>query len=144
MSGEENYIKIYMGEINHILKNNKYHDTLNGYVQYIVINRKAYSTAYNYLRYVNRFLQETNKNPSELVLSDYVNFLGTMKQKTSMYQVNIYTALKWYSKYLMADKVNLENPMQYINRPNAKESIKTIQRKSLTSPAIIAEEVFYT
>lgn len=127
MSGEENYINMYMSHIKHVLDKNEYYDTLNNFVQYIIINGKSYSTSYNYIRYVNHFLHESRKNPSELALSDYVNFMAKMKQKNSMYQINVYAALKWYSKYLMADKVNLENPMQYINRPNAKESIKTIK-----------------
>lgn len=51
--------------------------------------------------------------------------LASLKKCTSSYQITMYTALKEFSNYLKAAKINMDDPMQYKKRPKFKESKET-------------------
>lgn len=83
----------------------------------------------DYMFYVVSFLDYGNKQPSELELDDYSSYLSSLKHKTPSYQTAAYAALKKYSYYLFVSKKNADNPMQYVQRPSAKERQDTIEKR---------------
>ena len=128
MSGDEAYVKVYNSYIEATIAGDKNRDCLYDFSQYLLANSKSCSTVYNYVKYIKRFLNESN-SIKNLTLSDYIKFLNKYQMKTSSYRVNIYTALKWFSRFLLATNVNKTDPMQFVHRPEMKESLKTITRR---------------
>ncbi|MEE3308892.1 tyrosine-type recombinase/integrase [Sharpea azabuensis] len=127
MDGNEVFDNKYIGKLNAVYDTNQDKPYLVGFADFI--SEKSYSTVYAYVGRVARFMNDVNKKPSELTLDDYTAFLAKEKNKTASYQIVVYTALREFSRYLSATKVNTLNPMQYKKRPKFKESNKTKQKR---------------
>jgi site-specific recombinase XerD len=116
---------------NLILKNNK----LAGF--YSFIGDKSISTIYTYLGYVNGFLNYINKAPNELSVDDFSGYMLFIQKNekgektTSSYRISVYSALKNYGKYLVASNQLNKNPMDFIGRPKAVDSQKTIEKREV-------------
>lgn len=92
-------------------------------------------TRINYLRYVIKFMEWTGKNPNELKANDFTGFIATSKyngngkENTSGYLINVYAALKKFSKYLFFNDIIREDYMLKIDRPRQVDSQETIQKR---------------
>lgn len=130
MTGNMEYEYQYQKRIDDLLLKNP---KLIGF--YSFINEKSISTIYNYLLIINNFLTNVDKNINELNVDDFSLFL-LKKQKnicgektTSSYKIDVYSALKKYGNYLVASNQLQVNPVNYIDRPKAIESQKTINKR---------------
>lgn len=128
MSGNEAYIAEYEGKIRSALKDDPQEKILNDFVKYLIVNGKSISTTYMYVLHAKRLLHKSS-DVNNLKLADYVNFISDYQSSTASYRINVYTALKWFSKFLFANQINTDNPMQFVSRPEMKESLKTIKRR---------------
>jgi site-specific recombinase XerD len=110
------------------------HPELKGYCSYIKID-KSLNTVYNYLSTVKTFIEYTNKNQSEITMSDFVNFISEKSIKsdgsevTSSFMVQMYHALKSYSTYLFDNGIISKNYMLFVKRPKSIESQETIEKR---------------
>lgn len=128
MEGVQAYENQYINRINNLLSYNKERDYLSGYY-YFVSSHLSYSSAYRYLKHVINFMDRCNKNPEDLMLDDYSEYMTAIRSKTSSYQIAVYSALKSFSEYLLASDRNKLDPMRHAKRPKAIESQKTIQKR---------------
>ena len=126
MSGIQEYNTKWENRINEKIKE---YPELKGYANYIK-GTHAMSTNCQYINRVIEFLNFTNKSLSELSFDDYINYLASLKGKTtSSYQRTVFYALKRFSEYLMYSNKNTSNPMQMIKPPKNIESIETKQKR---------------
>jgi site-specific recombinase XerD len=129
MDGNTVYKEKYVRKINSILSINQDKDYLKGFYYYISSSRLSYSTAYDYLNYVLNFINYVNKDIERITLDDYTEYLSMIKDKSSSYQISVYSGLKKFSLYLLASKRVSDNPMAYINRPKFREELCTIEKR---------------
>lgn len=93
------------------------------------------SSKYEYIRHVYNFLQYVKKNISEIVYDDYIEYLAKIKtsengeKTTSSYQINIYSALKKFSRYCYVSDKSKRDYMRDVDRPKAIQSQKTIEKR---------------
>lgn len=128
MDGQKVYDNKIINKIDNLFTSNPEKNYLRGFYYYLS-NDHSYASIYNYLSYVVSFINETNKKPEELLLDDYTRFFNKYKDKVSSYQIAVYSALKLFSLYLLANEMNTKNPMQYINRPKNIENIVTKEKR---------------
>ena len=132
MNGKQEYENKIENKINNLLLNNR---NLTGY--YSFISDKAISTRYTYVCYVNNFLNYANKNPNQLTLDDFSGYMlfiqktANGEKTTTGYRISVYSALKKYGTYLVASEQLSKNPMDYIDRPKAIDSQKTIEKRAI-------------
>lgn len=124
MDGVKAYEEKFNQKTVNVLKNNTEKPYLEGFY-YFINNHLSYSSTYDYVNYILNFMNFINKSPEELTLDDYTKYLSSLRNKTSSYQISVYSALKKFSTYLLANGKNTLNPMQYIKRPKAVESKET-------------------
>lgn len=132
MTGNLDYEYIYQKKINRILQENS---NLYGFYSFII--DQSISTVYNYLLHVKRFLNYVKDKPlTELNVDDFSGYMLKIQKNqkngdktTSSYKIAAYSALKKYSKYLIASNKLDKNPMDYIGRPKPIESQKTIIKR---------------
>lgn len=131
MNGSIEYDMRYQRKIDNILSSN---NKLYGF--YSFIGDKSISTIYNYLLDVNSFLTFVgDKNLKELNIDDFAGYMMKIQQNkkgertTSSYRIAVYSALKKYGNYLVASGVLNNNPMNFIDRPKAIDSQKTIEKR---------------
>lgn len=127
MSAREEQTKRYEEKtLNFLNKNSKYKELLLNFYNWL---NKENSTKYNYIRFCNAFLTNRNKPVYRLDVDDYTSFLSLYKDKNCVYQVNIYTGLAHFSKYLYITKKNDENPMENVEHPKQNESQVTALKR---------------
>lgn len=131
MNGSLEYEKKYQRKIDNLLASN---NKLYGF--YSFIGDKSISTIYNYLLDVNCFLVYVgDKQLSNLNVDDFAGYMmkvqrsKTGERTTSSYRIAVYSALKKYGNYLVASGVIKNNPMNFIDRPKAIDSQKTIEKR---------------
>ena len=109
MKGQDEYKAQYKRRIDNIIQSNQDKDYLEGFY-YFTCNSKlnGLSSSYTYLNNVVSFMNTVNKDVSKLILDDYTIYLGKLKDMSSSYQINVYSALKKFSKYLAATKKNID------------------------------------
>lgn len=101
---------------------------LEGYYYY-VLSGLTYASAKQYLFYVIKFINDTGiKDVSKIKLDHYTKYMALMRDKTSSYQIAVYSGLKKFSKYLKANGY-CEDYMQYVNRPKFVETQKTKDKR---------------
>ena len=127
MSARNEQVKMYEEKtMNYLERNQRYKDILLNFYNWL---NKENSTKYNYVRFCNIFLTERSKDLRELNVDDYTMFLSKYRDKNSVYQVNIYTALAHFSKYLFVTKKNKDDPMRNVEHPKQIEKQDTITRR---------------
>lgn len=82
-----------------------------------------------YLLAAERFLEYSKKKANDVKFDDYIKYMNSIRQKTSSYQIMVYSALKKFSKYLKASKKCQEDYMKDIPRPKPHESIETRNKR---------------
>lgn len=87
------------------------------------------TTAVTYLQYVVVFLDYCGKPVEEIKYDDYINYLATLRTKTSSYRIVVYSGLKKFSCYLQASGLNNDYAMARIKRPKPFESEETIEKR---------------
>ena len=131
MTGSVEYELKYQRKIDNMLcENNK----LYGF--YSFIGDKSISTIYNYLLHINSFLFYIGeKKLNELNVDDFAGYMMKIQRNkngertTSSYRIAAYSALKKYGNYLVASNTIINNPMNFIDRPKAVDSQKTIEKR---------------
>lgn len=104
---------------------------------YSFISDKSIATIYSYLGYVNGFLKYTSKTPNALSVDDFSGYMLFIQRNdngertTSSYRIAVYSALKKYGMYLVASNQITKNPMDFIDRPKAVDSQKTIKKREI-------------
>lgn len=125
MNGIEAYDYSYEKMISNSIKGN---EDLEGFRDFLYT--KSLSSTNNYINVVKGFLRYVGKKPSELKFHDFAKYMRIKKEgTTSSYQINIYHALKRYSQYLYVSGEIPNDFMQSLDRPAAKESMKTIEKR---------------
>lgn len=125
-TGAECYDDRYKNKIDNYLNDNK--DLgLRGYVNFI--HSSSYSTRFAYLNYVTNFLRYTGKRKEELNLDDYTEYICYIEDKTSSFQIAVYSALKKLSSYLVASGISATDYMKFVPRPKFAESQKTKDKR---------------
>lgn len=105
---------------------------LRGFYNFMISDGdRSYSGAYNYLSHVINFVNAENiTDPMNISLDDYTDYLSkSYRGKSSSHQIGIYSALKEFSKYLVANNICNKNYMEFINRPKTVETIETIEKR---------------
>ena len=126
ISGAEVYDSNYKRRIDNTLEKNG--DLgLRGYVNFI--HSSSYSTRFSYLNYAVNFLRYVNKKKEDLTLDDYTEYLCSIEDKTSSYQIPVYSSLKKLSAYLQATGVAKMDYMQHVPRPKFLESQETKEKR---------------
>lgn len=130
LTGKEEYNKNKENKIEKLIESNP---GLEGF--YYFISEKSNDTIYNYLLKIEDFLIQSKKNPEELNFDDFTRHMlkakrtKTGKTSTASYRVVTYQALKLYGKYLVVKGILNSNPMDMIERPSAKDSQETIEKR---------------
>ena len=127
MSGNELFDEKYIAKIQYVIDKNKDKPYLVGFKNFIA--DKSYSTIYAYLSHICKFMKTVEKEPEDLVLDDFTMYIADQKRRTSSYQIVVYTALKFFSEYLKAAKINMDDYMQYKKRPANKEGLETKKKR---------------
>lgn len=123
MDGNKAYKNQFARRIDGLVMANPSENYLRGFSNFL--SKSSESTVYNYMNYALGFMKAVNKKPEELTLDDYTAYLASLTNETASYQIAVYSALKKFSIYLVASKRNLENHMQYIERPKFRETQET-------------------
>lgn len=101
---------------------------LEDFYNYVLLGHEA-STTHQYVHHVNHFMKTVGKtDASELCFNDYTKYFASIKNTTASHQIGVYSALKCFSKFLKANKLN-EDYMVTIDRPRKKESAETIAKR---------------
>lgn len=129
MTGNEVYENQYNNLTNNLIANNPDKQYLSGYRFFM--NNLLPSSVYRYLTHVVTFMNYNRKQPENLILDDYTQFLSSVKNETASYQIAVYAALKKFSSYLAASERSTKNPMQHIARPKFKEGQKTQAKREI-------------
>ncbi len=87
------------------------------------------TTALAYLRYSVVFLNHCGKSVEEIKYDDYINYLATLRTRTSSYRIAVYSGLKKFSCYLQASGLNNDYAMDRIKRPKPFETEETIEKR---------------
>lgn len=123
MNGNDFYEDRVRNKIENILKENSDKKYLRGFYNYMT--DLSVNTIYDYIMYIINFIDKTNKPVEELNLDDYTEYLSFLTDKVTSYQITVYSALKKFSLYLKASGRNINDPMQYVNRPRFIEKEET-------------------
>ena len=132
MTGNEYYDNRYKTRIENCyskLNNKKQLKTLKGFEKYMAIDGTLISTRMNYVGRIVTFLNKVDKELKDIEFADYVDYLSLYQDKTSSYQIQIYTALKRFSEYLSYSKITKADYMENVKRPKDRESIETKQKR---------------
>lgn len=111
---------------------------LKDFVSYLTSSLSE-NSVYAYARMVTTFVQWTERaNVSDIRLTDYMSYMRKMKDMSSSYRIDIYTALKHFSTFLtyyedeetrrpVADK----DYMEAVKRPKFVESKETLEKRAV-------------
>lgn len=130
MKGTEEYKLKYKNKIEEVIKNNPDKPYLRGFYNFMG-NKLSISTRHSYMYYVVTFVNFCNKKVEDLELDDYTNFLSQIEERTSSYQISVYSGLKKFAKYLLASRKVSDNPMEHIDRPKFIEEDTTIAKREI-------------
>ena len=128
MNGNEVYIKMYNNRIENKIKSRPNISFLRGYTNSISIDLSE-TTIYLYLGIVINFIDYTHKDNGDFKYDDYLNYMASLKDKTSGYQISTYSALCKLSSYLHMVEICNKDYMTKIKRPKFIEKIETKQKR---------------
>lgn len=123
MNGNDYYEDKVRNKIENLLKANNDKRYLRGFYNYMT--NLSINTIYDYIIYIINFIDNVRKPVEELNLDDYTEYLATLTDKVTSYQITVYSALKKFSLYLKASGRNMSDPMQYVSRPRFIEKEET-------------------
>lgn len=135
MSGNEIYKDKYKTKAENIIQNNAHIPCLEGFYYFILSMEPT--SVYHYLNVALSFIKGIDKEVQNINLDDYTRYLSSIRDKTSSYQITVYSALKKLSAYLVASGRLEKDYMQFIDRPKAIEGIKT---KTKREKAFLTQE----
>ena len=132
MNGVEVYTNKIENRIENLIEENEYDMPFLRGFYYFIKDSLTESSTYKYIGHVIRFINNIDKEVSNINIDDYLYYLGKTNQgKSSSYQITVYSALKKFSEYLYISKKNSINGMKYIKRPKFKESEQTIKKREI-------------
>ena len=126
MNGNDVYIKIFNDRIENRIKSRPNISFLRGYTNSISIDLSE-STVYLYLGIIISFLDYINK--TDIKYEDYLNYMASIRDKTSGYQISTYSALRKLSSYLYITEVCNKDYMATVKRPKFIERMETKQKR---------------
>ena len=132
MNGVENYNNEYERYAHKRIEKNQDKKYLKGFYYFMLSDgERSYSGAYNYLAHVINFVNRSNIiDPTVITLDDFSEYLNyAYKGKSSSHQIGVYSALKEFSKYLMANQYCDRDYMQFLKRPAPRETVETIEKR---------------
>lgn len=132
MNGVEVYSNKLENRINNLIEENEFDmPYLRGFY-YFIKDSLTESSTYKYIGHIIRFIDNIDKNISDIDIDDYLYYLGKVnKGKSASYQITVYSALKKFSEYLYISKKNSINGMEHVKRPKFKESEQTIKKREI-------------
>lgn len=132
MNGVEIYSNKLENRINNLIEENEFDmPYLRGFY-YFIKDSLTESSTYKYIGHIIRFIDNIDKNISDIDIDDYLYYLGKVnKGKSASYQITVYSALKKFSEYLYISKKNSINGMEHVKRPKFKESEQTIKKREI-------------
>ena len=128
MNGKDIYEDQFRQKTYNIINSNLDKPYLKGFYNYMG-NSLSCSTKYNYIYFVVTFMNFNGKKVEEVDFDDYTEFLSSINDATSSYQIGVYSGLKKFAKYLVASRRTDYNPMDHIERPKFKEKEETIAKR---------------
>lgn len=130
MNGVEEYNNNFYVMAQKRIEKSIYKKYLDGAYNYILADT-SYSGAYGYLGCIINFLNYSNvHNLKEINVNTYTKYLSSIKDKSSSYRIMVYSGLKKFSSYLMANGI-CDDYMKYIKRPKFKESNATKEKREI-------------
>lgn len=132
MTGNEYYDNYFSDKIKkeiENLQNEKQKEVVGNFSQYMSIEGIMIRTKENYVGTVRRFLNATQKELDQIGFADYTGYMSEHIDKTSSYQIQIYTALKKFAEYLKIIGIAKENEMDGVKRPKSREKIETKEKR---------------
>ena len=132
MNGVEVYSNKLENRINNLIEENEFDmPYLRGFY-YFIKDSLTESSTYKYIGHIIRFIDNIDKNISDIDIDDYLYYLGKVnKGKSASSQITVYSALKKFSEYLYISKKNSINGMEHVKRPKFKESEQTIKKREI-------------
>ena len=129
MNGNDMYNQKYKDKIDNLIRSNREFTILESFANYLGTDI-SYSSKYNYLLHITDFLKTVKKiNVSRITFDDYISYMNKIKDKTSSYQIVVYSSLKKFSKYLYVSERSRRDYMLDIPRPKPTESIETREKR---------------
>lgn len=128
INGNDSYNNKYSNKIERLLIENKDKNYLRNFVNFLG-SKLSISTKYDYLFYVITFINYIKKEPKDLLLDDYTDFLSTLTNHVPSYQISVYSGIKKFSNYLFISGKTEKDYMQYISRPDPTEKQTTIEKR---------------
>ena len=128
MTGVEDYNKKWEERALYLIKDNREISCLRGFYYYALTNM-SYSSAYTYSANIVKFIKDMDiSNVKRIKMDSYTMYMAMIKNKSSSYQIEVYSSLKKFSKYLKANGL-CEDYMQFVSRPKFKETQKTKEKR---------------
>ena len=128
MTGNEAYEEQFKKKSDNLINNNPDKPYLKGFYNSF---KAKYSTKHSYLYHVVSFMNYIKKDVNKLTLDDYNEYMASIENLTSGYQIGVYSGLKKFSNYLYVSKKCTENPMKDVDRPEAIEGIRTKKKREV-------------
>lgn len=128
MNGKEIYEEKFRQKIDTIITDNQDKPYLKGFYNFMG-NSLSCSTKLNYVYFVVTFMNLNGKSVEDLTFDDYTEFLSSISNSTSSYQISVYSGLKKFATYLVASRRTDYNPMEHIARPKFKEKEETVTKR---------------
>lgn len=132
MNGIEQYNNEFDKYSKKRLEKNSDKKYLKGFYYFLLSDgQRSYSGAYNYLGHVIGFVNNKNiVNPTTITLDDYSEYLNiAYKGKSSSHQIGVFSALKEFSKYLVANGYCDKDYMQFFKRPTPVETVEMVEKR---------------
>ena len=131
MSGKEIYELKFKQKTESIISENIDKPYLKGFYNYMRSSRLSCSTIYNYIYFAVNFMNSNKKQIGDINLDDCTEFLSNIGNSTASYQISVYSGLKKFITYLVANRVIEYNPMNYVPRPKFKEKEETVNKREV-------------
>lgn len=132
MTGNEYYDNFFtkriQNEIDNIIREEQ-RELVKNFSQYMSIEGVMTRTRENYIGTIKRFLNCVDKNVADINFSDYTSYMCKFIDKTSSYQIQVYTALRKFADYLKVVGITSDNRMENVKRPKSRESINTKEKR---------------
>lgn len=132
LSGVEQYNNEYWNYAQKRIKKNSDKKYLNGFYQFLLSDgQRSFSGAYAYLGHVIGFVNYENiVDPKTINLDNFSEYLNVAYQgRSSSHQICVFSALKEFSKYLIANGYVEKDYMQFFKRPTPVETVEMLEKR---------------
>ena len=128
MNGNDVYINMFNNRIEKRIQSRPKISFLRGYINSISIDLSE-TTIYLYLGIIICFIDYNNKVDGNIKYEDYLNYMASIRDKTSGYQISTYSALCKLSSYLYITEICDKDYMTKVKRPKFIEGMETKRKR---------------